>query len=1025
MRKIQKIFSLEPMTSRMPSVLPAYKDNELYYFDDKHLKAREYEYPSNYGMIPLRISYSSMSAATGVTYDFDCSSGATTMSFERLSKWYYFFKEYYHLLNDYGHCHRTYGSAMEYYYYESGERYADQMIYGTEEQTYRDLDAEFKSKGGIVKVTENGAIDIGFYKWICDSIIPSYHISDEYMEYWKRKKLFYPDVIKWIAWFTERLMYEPDDGSLEIYTATTYDKDGAVKEKEHWDCKQEDIDCCDCNEYFNRGGRREYERMKEWYDSLQNNIELMNSAITENLDCFISTMDDKIQLHNSLDDLGQYSIFSTVYDVNTDYRTASYGDTRNTHGGTVVEVNRNTMILRDGHTGYDFSPYHMEKIYDENAWEDYTERYIHDSLCPQCGYYGEITDVCPRCGYNGHDERYGAISEVYGDNFLRNEREVIADGYRYYAFDKDNVMYVGNTEDEVREKMQNAYEYEIIPVNAILIDGVLYDIQRSEYGIYDPSNKYIGGKKFFVYRENDTSTPFTLINGKKIYAEWYANPNPNFDNKPCYFFTFFKVDQKTKGIHCNTVEKAFNIINYKPFGREASVSEDAETSSGDVINYITYYGQIFEVEYGAVSLTIDDFEYKRIFGYAYDKDGQLMYLTVSDDGDGYTPIMVDEDILEEIPNSKVICDTGETGFCDKVIIGLDYEPVIYNARELSNITVSKLTDLESTDVLVDDIGNKIDGRYNPNKSNIYNHQPPEGTELDLLYEVGNTSNIRRFRLTVEDIDDFEDYDSATTTNYFVGNIITNMVFYYKDVDGNVVTETEVEWSGSSLESIHKAQSLREDVELSGDSSGNTVMFDGDDIYCDVTYYIGATLSRKEGEPFMLAYEENGTGDTNYNYGVQYNETVKFVKENREYYLKKMVGKQIPTTFNSPSAHSISYPIYVYKLVQNMEEIEGYEYGTYFQSPLANFKTEINLINDDLTTNYNEYADMDTYNNIHVSPTFKQEYMLGISSLENINSDIYIERGINAAFERHLKLGEITSMEALEQFGLNFFKIIDS
>ena len=66
MRRIQKTFSLEPMTSRMPSVLPAYKDNELYYFDDAHLKEREYEFPSNYGMIPLMVSYTSASTNDNV-----------------------------------------------------------------------------------------------------------------------------------------------------------------------------------------------------------------------------------------------------------------------------------------------------------------------------------------------------------------------------------------------------------------------------------------------------------------------------------------------------------------------------------------------------------------------------------------------------------------------------------------------------------------------------------------------------------------------------------------------------------------------------------------------------------------------------------------------------------------------------------------------------------------------------------------------------------------------------------------------
>jgi hypothetical protein len=292
--------------------------------------------------------------------------------------------------------------------------------------------------------------------------------------------------------------------------------------------------------------------------------------------------------------------------------------------------------------------------------------------------------------------------------------------------------------------------------------------------------------------------------------------------------------------------------------------------------------------------------------------------------------------------------------------------------------------------------------------------------------VGNTSNIRRISgLTKEDIDEFDTYDTKTP-NHFIGNIITSMVFYYKDNEGNVIQST-VKSGGTqdyktSLQAIHASQAARRVIE--NDVNNYEVIFDGEDIYCDVTYYVGATLGLISGGTYYLAYS-GGVETNNYNYGVEYKETVKFVKENREYYLKKMVGKQIPMTFNSPSAHTISYPIYVYKLYQEMTDVETDIYGTYYEAPLAAFKTEINLINADLTTNYSGYTDMDTYNNIHVTPTLKQEYMLGISSLENIDSDIYIERGINAAFEKHLKLGEVTSLEALEQYSNGYFKIIEN
>jgi hypothetical protein len=69
--------------------------------------------------------------------------------------------------------------------------------------------------------------------------------------------------------------------------------------------------------------------------------------------------------------------------------------------------------------------------------------------------------------------------------------------------------------------------------------------------------------------------------------------------------------------------------------------------------------------------------------------------------------------------------------------------------------------------------------------------------------------------------------------------------------------------------------------------------------------------------------------------------------------------------------------------------------------------------------------MELHNGMEVYPTFREEYRFGISTLENVDSDIYIDRGINAAFEKHLKLGEVTSLEALEQYGNGYFKIMES
>ena len=196
----------------------------------------------------------------------------------------------------------------------------------------------------------------------------------------------------------------------------------------------------------------------------------------------------------------------------------------------------------------------------------------------------------------------------------------------------------------------------------------------------------------------------------------------------------------------------------------------------------------------------------------------------------------------------------------------------------------------------------------------------------------------------------------------------------------------------------------------------------DDVYCDVTYYVGATLCRKSGSGYNLSYDVMMN-----NHGVEYKENVRFVKENREYYLKLPKKKNIiiPTKRNDVSAHSISYPISVYKLTQNMEHVYESQYDSSYDVAMADFKANINIFSGNGDTYSLKYSgDMETHNGLQVFPTFMEEYNLGVSSLENVDSDIYIDRGINAAFEKHLKLGEVHTMNDMLQYGNGYFKIME-
>ena len=84
------------------------------------------------------------------------------------------------------------------------------------------------------------------------------------------------------------------------------------------------------------------------------------------------------------------------------------------------------------------------------------------------------------------------------------------------------------------------------------------------------------------------------------------------------------------------------------------------------------------------------------------------------------------------------------------------------------------------------------------------------------------------------------------------------------------------------------------------------------------------------------------------------------------------------------------------------------YGHNVTVPIAKFSCKMNSFDNDNYVNF---------------PLIREEYKLGSSSHEKIESDIYINRGTARAIDNHIKLMEVRSLESLEQYGNGYFKII--
>jgi predicted Zn-ribbon and HTH transcriptional regulator len=334
---------------------------------------------------------------------------------------------------------------------------------------------------------------------------------------------------------------------------------------------------------------------------------------------------------------------------------------------------------------------------------------------------------------------------------------------------------------------------------------------------------------------------------------------------------------------------------------------------------------------------------------------------------------------------------------------------INNEKDIpkSGYTSSKLKFIHLDNYLTDDVGNIIEGIYDV--SGHTNHQPKEGSVLEPLYQIGVISNVTN-------VDGHDDM--------FKGDVINSMKFYYKTVDG--------EFGSSSVTISDSSASIKGTI---SDITKDSNKICDDDIYCDVNYNVGNIYTLNSNNELSLTYS-----------GVSYTETVQFEKTRVEYYLKQQVKNSSPSDVRKVETHSISYPIYVYRLKQKEELIDDNPYGVTYADNLSRIdytlrnengeyirKSAYKFVCKDCGFKSKEDINSGTCPNCGsenwvggdiLLPIVKEEYRVGVSAPENIKGNIYIDRGINSAFEKHLKLGEVASLEALENYGNNYFKIMD-
>ena len=877
MKTIQLTYSLEWFKSRLPSVYPSYDGDELLFFDEESIKKRDNRLMSNYGTVPLDIC-PKLLGYNG----FEDKPNNFKISWNTFSKWFHEFKLYYWLLNDGGSCKRVYSSATDFYDSEYKSSSTIQLPFGSDRSSYEELDKSFEERGGKVsKITNScegksnivGYFDNGFFKWICDNIVPSFEIPSEYVGYWNTNRIYYPNVISWISWFEERKGYPSELNKCA-----------------------ESNDCCDCEEYIRRGGEKLLESLKTWFKETNSNILKMKGIIEGNLQNFAPHAFCEINVSSCFGKPSLQSILSEKYNTKTDFRHGNYDSTSNTSGGTVVDVDGVSMHFKKGfktNGGSTFNKKYMEMEYDDSVFEEYLPMYANDNK-----------------------SSFSVSSDT-----------------AYYGVDKDGVKKYGKSDADVIDKFSIKAN---IDRNGkygwFLIDEELYEVSPIE-------SVEMNGEKIPVFRENGTNTPYVIVGGRDVYAEYDFKSNS-------YSFSF-NGNAKFKR---NPSQDSLDVSGIRCISYNGVIKTFPSTS--DTITFSLSNG--------------DTVDYKLIDGYSI-VDDSIYYI--------HKGKVTSGDTLDDIIS-------GATVSGDVITIKAKESDIkISKCNVIIGTASSKLLGLRSFNVMTDDNGNMIEALNTTPTKDTYNYQPLEGSELEPLYQVGNVACVSAFSLS------YEDYESNKPRPIrHVGNIISSMKFYYADANGDKILDTVKKVGGAIKSSLNAIQeSTKKATEYKNNYPMEVI---SDNVYCEIVYNIGATIAYDKAK---ASYSISGDS------GVEYTEIVEFEKVKTEYYLGN---------------DSHSYPIYVYKLRQG-------------DNPTASFTAPINVFDSGLTTTYSSIDGMDDYNGLDAYPTFQDAYNIGISSLPIVDSDVNIDRGNNAAFEKHLKIGEVTSLEALENYTNGYFKMMEN
>lgn len=550
--------------------------------------------------------------------------------------------------------------------------------------------------------------------------------------------------------------------------------------------------------------------------------------------------------------------------------------------------------------------------------------------------------------------------------------------------------------------------------------GYIYSKEFKEYYFGTESGMTID--EAIKYNENDESNLVgeknqlsrfiekNAFNENKIKRDFNGNINLNnkytysFNNKIIFFNDFnndlYKsIYQRIPITHVNNgffyikgkiyESKKIDYINYN--GNFYEIDYDTENNPISKVNGINYYGLfngknfIFNIDKKDIyissgngivinnnliieannKLYYQNYTYNKIYNYA-NINNEIILLNndlniVSQKlNNNEFKLLLDNKILGENLNSLTNKSNGY--ITDDKYIYIVQPFTVYNANEITGYTESKLSSfITTTDIVYDNLGNKLPGTY------LEERQLKDGDFIGLVYKPNTTLHLSK---------EYDENGNIINNRYW-GDYLSEIILYYVDYNNNIITsEKPLNENGNLITIIN---------ELKNELNGK----DGK-LFCKFIYYMGCVMNiSKCGESNCIEIIDNG---------VKYIDVTELTEETCKYFL------------NDYTCYTIKY----YNIIH--DEI-NYKNSVYNFNSCVN-KSQFSMQITSFTRNNNFIT-----NGWVDFPVIREEYRLGSSSLSNVDVDVNIDRGTARAFDQHIKLLEVNSLESLEQYGNGYFNII--